>query len=135
MSASEFAKTAKILITDDSATFRKMLRRILEDKGYHQIQEATNGREAWDLIKNSDSPFDLLLCDIHMPEINGLELLKKIRADERFKSVPLVLVTSESDKKVMAEGILAGASHYLTKPVTPEALFQRLAIVAEKFKK
>ena len=120
------------MITDDSATFRKLLRKILEAHGFTQIEEASNGREAWDIIRNEEVAFDLLLCDIHMPEINGLELLKKLRADVRFKQVPFILVTSESDKKVMTEGVLAGASHYLTKPVTAEALLQRMTYVASK---
>ena len=132
MSNSGFKKTAKILITDDSATFRKMLRKILEEQGFTHIEEASNGREAWDTLRNAEAAFDLLLCDIHMPEINGIELLKKLRADVRFKQVPFILVTSESDKKVMAEGVLAGASHYLTKPVTADALLQRMASVASK---
>jgi two-component system chemotaxis response regulator CheY len=127
-----FATSTRVLIVDDSATFRKMLYKILENQGFTSLHEASNGEEAWEKVCHDDQPYGLVLCDIHMPKINGLEFLKKLRSDDRFKNLPLILVTSESDKKMMAEGVLAGASHYLTKPITEENLFQRMVYVAKK---
>jgi two-component system chemotaxis response regulator CheY len=111
-----------ILIVDDSLTSRTFIRRALEMTGLplSQIHQATNGQEALDLLQREW--VDLVLSDINMPDMNGDEMVRRMRASDLFKSIPVVIVSTDCSERRMAEMTAAGVQAYLTKPVTPEDL-------------
>ena len=103
----------KILSVDDSASVRQMVTFALETAGYHTVQ-ATDGREALALLKTT--PVDMIVTDLNMPNLNGIELIKQVRALPSFKFVPIVLLTTESEDAKKAEGKAAGATGWIVKP-------------------
>jgi two-component system, chemotaxis family, chemotaxis protein CheY len=116
----------KVLIVDDFATMRRILKNILKQIGLKNISEADNGKEALKELKKEK--FDLVLCDWNMPEMPGIELLNQVRSDDALKGIPFVMVTAEAKKENILEAVKAGVSSYIVKPFTAET-------VAEKLKK
>lgn len=119
----------KILIVDDFATMRRILKNIMKQIGFTDISEAENGKSAFKALK--EGAFDLVLCDWNMPEMPGIELLGKVRADERLKNTPFVMVTAEAQKDNILEAVKAGVSSYIVKPFTAETVEQKLNKVFE----
>lgn len=118
-------KPTKILAVDDSRTMRRLLRMAIETIGYEML-EAGNGREALEVMtKNADS-VALVLLDWNMPVMNGMETLQALKADERFRAIPVMMVTTEGDRLAVIEAIRTGAHHYLTKPFTQQELSVRM---------
>lgn len=127
-----FSPDTKILIVDDMATMRRIVKNSLKDLGFKNFVEANNGRAGWEAMETGvakDSAVQLIICDWNMPEISGLELLAKIRGDSRFSSVPFLMLTAESEKKQVEKANLAGASSYITKPFSPIELREHLQTV------
>ena len=116
----------KILSVDDSKVMRKIIAKATAVLGY-DVLEAANGQAAFDLLESSHSEIGLILLDWNMPEMDGLTFLAKVKADERFRHLPVMMVTSESDRTKMVQAIRAGASNYLTKPFTQEELEMKIA--------
>lgn len=118
----------KLLVVDDSSTMRRIIKNTLQRLGYEDIYEAENGVEAWDILdKNSD--MGVLITDWNMPEMNGLELVKKTRADERFVDIPIIMITTEGGKVEVITAIKAGVNNYIVKPFTPQVLKEKLEVV------
>lgn len=117
----------RALIVDDSRVMRRILSHILKKLGF-SIQEATNGAEALTALKESP-PFDLLLLDWVMPKMNGFQLLQLLRSDPQFDTLPILVITSDSDLSRLKEAMSAGASEYLMKPFTEEAIRKKLALL------
>jgi two-component system chemotaxis response regulator CheY len=115
----------QVLVVDDSGTMRKIIVRALNSLGVNQIMEAGNGLEAWECFQNGS--FDLVMTDWNMPEMNGIDLLRKIRGIN--KQVPVIMITTEGEKCRVVEAIQAGVSDYLCKPFEFEALRAKI----EKF--
>lgn len=114
----------KILIVDDFATMRKILKNILTQIGFKNIMEAEVGNEALRALKKEK--FDLVLCDWSMPEMPGIELLEKIRSDQELKEIPFIMVTAEAKKEKILEAVKAGVSNYIVKPFTTETVDEKL---------
>ncbi len=113
----------RILIVEDSETMRSLLASSLEGlEPPVKISEASSGFEALRLLPRED--FDLVVTDINMPDINGLELVSFMRGNERYRSVPLVIVSTESSDRDREKGLELGADAYLVKPFEPETLRQ-----------
>ncbi len=110
----------KILITDDSLTMRKMVKSALRSVSECEFLEAANGLEAIEIIAMQHP--DLVLLDINMPDMNGLEVLKFIRSHHLFHSVPVIMLSTRSDEGIKSETLAAGASVYLTKPFSADDL-------------
>ncbi|RME68700.1 MAG: response regulator [Nitrospirae bacterium] len=127
-----FGPSTKILIVDDFGTMRKILRNVLQQLGFKNIEEAENGAQA--LEKLRADRFDLLITDWNMPEMDGLELLKNIRADANLKGLPVMMVTAEAEKDKVIEAIKAGVNNYIVKPFTAETMKQKLDQIAERMK-
>jgi len=108
-----------VMTVDDSATIRQNVSFVLEDAGY-EIVEAVDGKEAFDKIQAN--PVDLVISDVHMPNMNGIELTKAIRAHAPTKFTPVVLLTTESQPEKKMEGKAAGATGWIVKPFQPEQL-------------
>ena len=103
---------AHILVVDDSATVREQVRRILVKAGY-RVSTAQNGREAWNLLRTR--AYDLLLSDVDMPQMNGIELVTKVRADAMLERMHIVLLSYKDRPEDRQRGLDAGADYYLTK--------------------
>lgn len=117
----------KILIVDDSASMRQMVNFTLSEEGY-EVVEAENGREALDSMKGV-AP-ELVITDINMPVMDGIELIKQIRSASDFKFTPVIVLTTESEESKQNEGKQAGATAWLVKPFTPEKLIETVKKVA-----
>ncbi|HET6419577.1 MAG TPA: response regulator [Geobacteraceae bacterium] len=110
----------KILITEDSPTMRSLLVSTIESLEGYQIIEATSGFEALRLLPREE--VDLIITDINMPDINGLELISYVRNNPNYRSIPLFIISTESSEKDLERGIALGADEYLVKPFNPEKL-------------
>jgi two-component system chemotaxis response regulator CheY len=119
---------SKALVVDDSRTIRTILRRILVEIGY-QVSEAANGVEALQVIEASGNDIALVLADWNMPEMNGLDLLKRLRQKPELSSVVVVMVTTEAELGHMASALEAGANEYVMKPFTKEILKEKLEMI------
>jgi two-component system chemotaxis response regulator CheY len=118
---------AKALVVDDSRAIRMILVRILKQIGF-EVQEAANGREALEVIEAGNSGVGLVLADWNMPEINGLDLLKRLRGNPALSSLAVVMVTTETEIEQIAEAMEAGANEYVMKPFTQDILVEKLQL-------
>ena len=114
----------KILVVDDMSTMRRIIRTILNQLGYSNIDEAENGKQA--LAKLKKEKFDFVVTDWNMPEMDGLSLVKAIRSDEELKHLPVLMVTAEAKKENVMEALKAGVNNYIVKPFTPEVLKEKM---------
>ncbi|CCK81750.1 CheY2: chemotaxis protein Y, response regulator [Desulfobacula toluolica Tol2] len=114
----------KILIVDDFATMRRILKNILKQLGFKNLVEADDGTTAWDMLE--EQSIALIISDWNMPKMTGLELLKKVRASDRHKKTPFLMVTAEAQKQNVIEAVQAGVSNYVVKPFTAEAISDKL---------
>ncbi len=112
----------KVLVADDSGVMRKIIVRSLNAVGVTEIVEAGDGAEGW--AKIQEEPVDLVLTDWNMPNVSGLEFLKKIR--EAGLEIPVIMVTTEAEKTKVIEAIQAGVTDYLCKPFESEELREKL---------
>ncbi|ACN16794.1 CheY [Desulforapulum autotrophicum HRM2] len=114
----------KILIVDDFATMRRILKNILKQIGFKNILEADDGTTALEVLDRQS--VDLIISDWNMPKMTGLELLKSVRASDRYKKTPFLMVTAEAQKQNVIEAVQAGVSNYVVKPFTAEAISEKL---------
>lgn len=114
----------KVLVVDDMSTMRRIVRNIFKQLGVGNVVEAENGSDA--LSKLKADKFDFVVSDWNMPVMAGIELLRKIRADEELKHIPVLMVTAEAQKENLVEAIQAGVSNYVVKPFTAETIRQKL---------
>lgn len=120
-------KPFTILVVDDSAAMRTLLVSTLENLGSPEILQAANGFEALRILPRQE--INLLLTDINMPDINGLELLSFVRSNPVYKEMPVVIISTEGSSKDIEKGMSLGANEYLVKPFMPEQLLE----VVKKF--
>jgi len=118
----------KLLVVDDSSTMRRIIKNTLARLGYKDILEGADGVEGWSQI-DSNPDVDMLITDWNMPEMNGLELVKKVRADARFADLPIIMVTTEGGKTEVITALKAGVNNYIVKPFTPQVLKEKLGAV------
>ncbi|MFH2060607.1 MAG: response regulator [Pseudomonadota bacterium] len=114
----------KVLIVDDFATMRRILKNILKQLGFKNLVEADDGTTAWEILEGQK--IDLIISDWNMPKMTGLELLKKVRASDNYKTTPFLMVTAEAQKQNVIEAVQAGVSNYVVKPFTAEAISDKL---------
>jgi two-component system, chemotaxis family, chemotaxis protein CheY len=114
----------KVLIVDDFATMRRIVRNVLKQIGFTTMVEADNGKAALKVLKKEK--IDLILCDWNMPEMPGIDLLKAIKSDDELKNIPFVMVTAEAQKDNIIEAVKAGVSSYIVKPFTAETVTEKL---------
>lgn len=118
-----------LLVVDDNENNRELLTRRLQKQGF-QFQEAANGREALELL--SEHKFDLVLLDLHMPEVSGYEVLEKMKADSIWRHIPVIVITAVDDMDSVARCIRSGAEDYLPKPFNSTLLQARIGACLEK---
>jgi len=120
----------KFLIVDDFSTMRRIVRNLLKEIGYVNADEAEDGVVA--LSKLRSNHYDFVVSDLNMPNMNGFDLLRSIRADESLKALPVLLVTAEAKKEDIVTAAQAGASGYIVKPFTKATLEEKLNKIVQK---
>jgi len=119
---------AKALVVDDSRAIRMILGRTLKELGF-EVREASNGIEALAVMEVEKSSVTLVLADWNMPEMNGLELLKRLRQNSELSSLVIIMVTTETEVDQMVVALQAGANEYVMKPFTKDILVEKLQLV------
>jgi len=114
----------KILIVDDFSTMRRIVRNILKQLSFNNVDEAEDGDVALEKLKNGD--YDFVITDWNMPNMTGLDLLKAIRSDVRLKDMPVLLITAEAEKENVVLAAQAGVNDYIVKPFTGDVLQQKI---------
>ena len=120
-------KSIKVLVVDDFATMRRIIKGVLKQLGFANIVEAEDGKMALDELQKDT--FGLIVSDWNMPNMTGLDLLKAVKSDENLKKIPFIMVTAEGQKENVIEAVKAGVNNYVVKPFTPETFGVKLAKV------
>ena len=115
----------KLLTVDDSAMMRKIIANAGEVIGFESIGAGT-GEEALEILETHADEISLILLDWNMPGMSGIEVLKKLKSDERWKEIPVMMVTTDSERDNIVEAIQVGAANYLAKPFAPEDLISKM---------
>ncbi len=123
----------KFLVVDDFSTMRRIVRNLLKELGYTNVDEAEDGVVALSKLKGGD--FEFVVSDWNMPNMDGLTLLRTIRADPSLASIPVLMVTAEAKKENIIAAAQAGANGYVVKPFTAATLDEKLAKIFEKLEK
>jgi len=120
----------KILIVDDFSTMRRIIKNLLRDLGFNDTTEADDGQTALPLLKTGK--FDFLVTDWNMPGMDGLTLLKTVRADDELKTLPVLMVTAEAKREQIVEAAQAGVNGYVVKPFTAVTLKEKIEKIFER---
>lgn len=115
----------KLLVVDDSSTMRRIIKNTLQRLGYEDVLEAEHGLEAWQIMDRAPN-IDIFVTDWNMPEMNGLELVRKVRADRKYDNMPIIMITTEGGKAEVITALKAGVNNYIVKPFTPQVLKDKL---------
>jgi two-component system chemotaxis response regulator CheY len=126
-------KKMRILVVDDFSTMRQIVKKSLNQLGFSNVAEATDGQDALNKLKgDSTEPFQFIVSDWNMPNMMGIDLLKAVRADPGLKALPFLMITAEAQKDNIVEAAKAGVSQYIVKPFTVDALQQKLEMIFSK---
>ncbi len=120
----------KVLVVDDFSTMRRIIKNLLRDLGFTNVSEADDGATALPMLQNGD--FEFVVTDWNMPGMQGIDLLKAIRADERLKNIPVLMVTAEAKKEQIIAAAQAGVNGYIVKPFTAATLKEKLDKIFER---
>lgn len=123
-------KSLKILVVDDFATMRKVVRNLLKQGGYENVVEAEDGVAALRILKSTK--IDFVISDWNMPNMTGIDLLKAVRADAETAKTPFLMVTAEALQENVLAAVKAGVSNYIVKPFTAEVLSEKINKIMEK---
>lgn len=121
-----FDLKTKVLIVDDMGTMRKLVTNCCKEIGFTNFIEAADGKQAWEALSAPGSDIGLIISDWNMPNCTGIDLLKRVRGDQRLKAMPFILVTAEAEKNQIMEAVQASVSGYVIKPFTAETLKAQL---------
>ncbi len=122
----------KVLVVDDMSTMRRIVKNVLKQIGFTDMVEAENGQDALNKLKAGDNGIGFIVSDWNMPVMQGIELLRAVRADPDLKHLPFLMVTAEAQKENIIEAVQAGVSNYVVKPFTAEALEVKLEKIFAK---
>lgn len=123
-------KNMRILVVDDFPTMRRIVRSLLKELGFTNVEEAEDGQEG--LSRLREGGYDFVVSDWNMPNLDGLEMLKIIRADDSLKALPVLMVTAEAKKENIIAAAQAGANGYVVKPFTAATLDEKMGKIFEK---
>jgi two-component system chemotaxis response regulator CheY len=123
-------KEMKILIVDDFSTMRRIIKNLLRDLGFTNMAEADDGSTALPMLRNGD--FDFVVTDWNMPGMSGFDLLKAVRADEKLKTLPVLMVTAEAKRDQIIAAAQAGVNGYIVKPFTAAVLKEKIDRIFER---
>ena len=119
-----YASAPRFLVVDDFSTMRRVVRGLLKEIGFDDVDEADDGVAA--LAKLKSQPYDFVICDIGMPIMSGIDLLRMVRTDAALRQIPMLMVTAEARKEDIVLAVQNGAAGYLVKPFTKAALEERV---------
>ncbi len=131
----ELKPDIKILIIDDMSTMRKILKNMLKQLGFTNLDEADDGASALPKIEEAHEhgrPYEFIISDWNMPQMSGLDLLKKIRADEKYKGLPFLMVTAEAEQGNVVIAVKAGVSNFVVKPFSAQVLREKIEKIFKK---
>ena len=120
----------KFLIVDDFSTMRRIVRGLLKESGYVNADEAEDGVVALNMLKHTK--YDFVVSDINMPNMNGFDLLKAVKADDSLKHIPVLMVTAEARKEDIVLAAQIGAAGYIVKPFTKATLEEKVQKIMQK---
>lgn len=120
----------KILVVDDMSTMRRIVKNLLKDLGFANLSEADDGKTALPMLQTGD--YDFLITDWNMPSMQGIDLLKAVRSDERLTELPVLMVTAEQKRDQIVEAAQAGVNGYIVKPFTAITLKEKLEKIFER---
>jgi|TARA_B100000242_G_scaffold242336_1_gene182446 two-component system chemotaxis response regulator CheY len=123
-------KNMKILVVDDFSTMRRIIKNLLRDLGFTNIQEADDGNTALPMLQQGD--FDFVVTDWNMPGMQGIDLLKEIRKDDKLSHLPVLMVTAEAKREQIIQAAQAGVNGYIVKPFTAATLKEKLDKIFER---
>ena len=123
-----------VLVIDDSETVRVQLLRAFEEAGY-EVLEAENGRLGLEEMKKSKDKIDIVLCDVNMPEMDGLEMVRQVHVEEDLRNIPILMLTTEASKASKEIGKDAGVVAWITKPFKSEKVIGAVERILKKHKK
>ncbi|MEC9291485.1 MAG: chemotaxis response regulator CheY [Pseudomonadota bacterium] len=124
-------KNMRILVVDDFQTMRRIVMNLMRQLGFTNMIEAADGELAWEVLENDN--IDLIVSDWNMPNMTGMELLKKVRASEEYKHIPFIMVTAEGKKENVIAAVQAGVNNYIVKPFNAATLKEKLKRVIGDF--
>ena len=124
-------KNMRILVVDDFLTMRRIIINLLRQLGFNNVVEAADGKQALDRVH--EEQIDLIVSDWNMPNMTGIEFLKHVRADEKYKSIPFIMVTAEGKKENVVAAVHAGVSNYIVKPFNAATLKEKMSKVIGEF--
>ncbi len=124
-------KNMRILVVDDFQTMRRIVMNLMRQLGFTNMIEAADGELAWEVLENDS--IDLIVSDWNMPNMTGMELLKKVRASEEYKNIPFIMVTAEGKKENVIAAVQAGVNNYIVKPFNAATLKEKLKRVIGDF--
>lgn len=114
----------RVLVVDDFSTMRRIVKNILRQLGFNNVVEADDGTTAWDMINKEK--IDFIVSDWNMPQMTGIELLRKVRSSEAYADTPFLMVTAEAQQENIIEAVQAKVSNYIVKPFTAETMKQKI---------
>jgi len=120
----------KILVVDDFSTMRRIIKNLLKDLGFTNVQEADDGNTALPMLNQGG--FDFVVTDWNMPGMQGIDLLRAIRSDDKLKHLPVLMVTAEAKKEQIVAAAQAGVNGYVVKPFTAATLKEKLDKIFER---
>lgn len=123
-------KNMKILVVDDFSTMRRIIKNLLRDLGFNNTAEADDGATALPLLQSGN--FDFLITDWNMPGMQGIDLLKAVRSDDKLTKLPVLMVTAESKRDQIVEAAQAGVNGYIVKPFTAVTLKEKIEKIFER---
>lgn len=125
-----YDKNMKILIVDDFSTMRRIIKNLLRDLGFTNTSEADDGATALPMLQNGN--FDFLITDWNMPGMQGIDLLKNVRADPNLNTLPVLMVTAEAKREQIVEAAQSGVNGYIVKPFTAQTLEEKINKIFER---
>lgn len=127
-----FDPNTRILVIDDMFAMRKLVTMFCKRLGFSDFIEAADGALAWKALNDANPVIGLIISDWNMPNSTGMDLLKRVRGDARFKALPFLLVTAEAEEHQVLEAVKAGVSNYIIKPFAEEMLKEKLEAIHKK---
>ena len=124
------ANELRFLVVDDFSTMRRIVRNLLKESGYTEVDEAEDGVAALQKLRSNN--FDFVVSDINMPNMNGFQLLMEIKKDEKLKHIPVLMVTAEARKEDIVMAAQQGAAGYIVKPFTKATLEDKVSLILTK---
>lgn len=124
-----FRPEMKLLIVDDMSTMRKIIKNMLGQLGFKNITEAENGKRAIEIVDSAHkmgTPFEFILSDWNMPDVNGLDFLKMLKESQAHRNIPFLMITAEAEQENVVMAVKAGIDNYIVKPFSPQILKEKI---------